>query len=295
MRTHRKYVASAVAAGLVALLAACGKSDSSTPTSPAPTNASLAGTVIAGVGPGGLRPQAAPVALANVTVKIVQNGATTATDASGNFSFSDVPSGPVDLTFSRADVNAKGNVSVPAGQAVEVTVSIVGSNAVITPRGHAGAEIEGLVASVNAAGGTLVVTDERLGSVTVNVTSTTVIRHGSTAVALSAIAAGNRVHVKAVQETNGTYTATDVNVQSQGSGSDRNEVSGSVLSVDANAKSFVVQTSSGSVTVTTTPTTTFRKNGAAAAFTDVGAGQRVDVEGTMQGSTFVATSVEIEG
>src|SRR5205814_3316724 len=120
-------------------------------------------------------------------------GATAVTDASGAFTISRVPTGPVDLTFERPDVHAQGTVMVPSAAPLQLTVSIVGNKAVITPRGHAGAEIEGLVASVDVAGSSLVVADERLGSVTVHVTATTVIRHGQTPVALASIAAGNRV------------------------------------------------------------------------------------------------------
>jgi len=279
---------------VVAAAALVSCSDSESPTSTEGMTTTLAGTVIAGVGPGaGLRPLASPVALSNVTVRVQQTGATGVTDGSGAFQIPRVPSGSVDLAFERADVHAAGNVVVPAGGTAEVTVSIVGSRAVITPRGHAGAEIEGLVASVNAGASTLVVNDQRLGSVTVNVTATTVIRHGSTAVALSSIVAGNRVHVKAMQETNGSYTATDVNVQNQGTGA-LNEVSGTVLSVDAAAKSFVVDTASGPVTVTTSSATTFKKSGMSATFSDLAAGQRVDAEGTMSGGAFVADEVEIE-
>jgi hypothetical protein len=277
---------------LTALAAACSKSDS-TPTSPE-GSASLTGTVIAGVGPGGLRAQASPVGLSNVTVKVMQTGASAVTDASGSFTISRVPTGPIDLSFERPDVHAQGNVTVPSAAPLQVTVSIVGNKAVITPRGHAGAEIEGLVTSVDTAGSSLVVSDERLGSVTVHVTALTVIRHGQTPVALASIAAGNRVHVKAMQGADGTYTATDVNVQSQGAGGN-NEVTGSVVSVDAVAKTFVVTTSSGMVTVATDASTTFKKNGVAATFGDVAAGVMVDVEGTTQGSgVFLAKEVEIE-
>jgi hypothetical protein len=279
---------------LTALASACSKSDS-TPTSPEGTNASLTGTVIAGVGPGGLRAQASPVGLAGVTVKVMQTGASAVTDASGTFTISRVPTGPVDLSFERPDVHAQGNVTVPSAAPLQVTVSIVGNKAVISPRGHAGAEIEGLVTSVDAAGSSLVVSDERLGSVTVHVTATTIIRHGQTPVALASIAAGNRVHVKAMQGSDGTYTATDVNIQSQGAGGDSKEVTGTVASVDAAAKTFVVTTSSGPVTVTTDPSTTFKKNGAAATFADVATGATVDVEGTTQSpGVFLAKEVEIE-
>jgi hypothetical protein len=144
---------------------------------------------------------------------------------------------------------------------------------------------------VDTAGSTLVVNDPRLGSVTVNVTASTVVRHGGSTVALSSIKAGDRVHVKAALQSNGSYTATDVNVQNQGS----SEVTGSVVSVDAVAKTFVVSTDSGNVTVTTTDSTKFTKDGAAATFADLAAGLHVDVEGTMTAAGLTADEVDIEG
>lgn len=287
-------VSLSLAVALAALAAGCSKSDS-TVTSPESMNSSISGTVLSGVGPGGLRPMA--VGLANVTVRIVQTGASTVSSSSGDFTLSNVPSGPIDLQFDRADVNARGNVVVPAGSTVAVTVSIVGNKAVITSRGHAGAEIEGIVQSVNAQGSTLTVQDQRLGLVTVAVNTTTVIRHGHTTLALATIAAGNRVHVKAMQQNDGTYLATDVNVQSAGGGGEtENEVSGTVLSVDAQAKSFVVQTASGNVTVVTDAATKFKRSGTSSAFADVTVGRLVDVEGTKRpDGSVLATEVEIEG
>src|SRR5258706_362258 len=146
-----------------------------------------------------LRAPASTVALSGVTVRVVQTGGTAVTDGSGAFTISRVPTGPVDLTFERPDIHAQGNVMVPSAAPLQLTVSIVGNKAVITPGGHAGAEIEGLVTSVDVAGSSLVIADERLGSVTVPVTATTVIPHRQTPVALASIAAGNRVPGKAMQ------------------------------------------------------------------------------------------------
>jgi hypothetical protein len=296
MRLKRAFGLPALALGLAVLTSiACSKSDSSSsPTGPE-TTATLTGTVVSGVGPtGGVAPLASPIGLAGVTVHVEPNGASTTTDGTGAFTLARVPMGSVDLSFQRADVHARGNVMVMTAS-LDVTAAIVGSNAVITPRGHAGAEIEGLVVSVDAAGSSLVVNDDRLGSVTVTVTTSTVIRHGNAPIALSAVKAGDRVHVKAAQQANGTYAATDVNVQNQGSSGHGSEVTGSVVSVDAIAKSFVVSTGTGNVTVTTTGSTKFTKNGAAATFSDVAAGLHVDVEGTTSATSFVADEVEIEG
>ena len=87
----------------------------------------------------------------------------------------------------------------------------------------------------------------------------------------------------------------DITFAHQGTGGGRNEVTGTVASVDAAAKTFVVTTGTGTVTVATDASTTFKKNGAAATFGDVAAGATVDVEGTTQSSSaFLAKEVEIE-
>src|SRR6266508_588157 len=207
----------------LALTASCHESSSS-PT--AAGSATVSGTVILGAGISGATTQGMEIGLSGVTVHVVQGGPSAVTDSSGNFTLNGVPAGTVDMEFARSDINARAPVVLLSGTN-QITAAVHGSTAVITPRGHAGEEIEGLVQSANAGGGSLVVLDQRLGAVTVKTDSTTLIRRGNTVIPLSQIQAGMRVHVKAMLQTNGTYLATEILLQDENIGGERG-VAGSV-------------------------------------------------------------------
>ncbi|HJW13176.1 MAG TPA: DUF5666 domain-containing protein [Thermoanaerobaculia bacterium] len=261
------------------------------PTGPA-GSATVMGTVILGAGASGATTQGMEIGLSGVTVRVVQGGQSTVTNSSGDFTLNGVPAGTVDLQFSRADINARAPVVLTSGTN-QITAAVRGSTAVITPRGHAGEEIEGLV-QANNSGGSLVVLDQRLGAVTAKADSSTLIRRGNTVIPLSQIQVGMRVHVKAMLQGDGTYLATEILLQDENVGGER-EVEGTVASVDSGAKSFVVTTVSGPITVKTDSATTFKKKGSAASFSDVVMGAMVEAEGTLQADgSVLARKVTIE-
>ena len=274
----------------LALTASCHESSSS-PT--ANGNATVSGTVILGAGISGATTQGMEIGLSGVTVRVVQGGPSAVTDASGNFTLNGVPSGTVDMEFARSDINARAPVALVPGTN-QITAAVHGSTAVITPRGHAGEEIEGLVQSTNAGGGSLVVLDQRLGAVTVKTDSATLIRRGNTVIPLSQIQTGMRVHVKAMLQGDGTYLATEILLQDENIGGERG-AEGTVASVAPATTSFVVTTVSGPVTVKTDSSTTFKKKGSSADFSAIVVGVMVDVEGTLQSDgTLLARKVTIE-
>jgi hypothetical protein len=252
------------------------------------------GTVVRGSGTMGVTTLGAEIGLPGVTVHVVQTGRSAQTDGSGNFMLTGVPVGNVDLEFSRADINARANVHVSSGVNA-ITVAVTGSTAVVVPRGHAGEEIEGLVSAVSADAGTLTVLDQRLGAVVVKTTSTTVLRHGQTVMTLSQIQIGMRVHVKALLQSDNTYLATEILLQDENVGGNR-DVDGTVTSVNAMAMSFVVQSAGGAaVTVKTDSSTTFRNLGSSATFSSVTPGVMVEVEGVLQADgSILARRVTIE-
>ncbi len=274
----------------LALTASCHESSSSLTVG---GSATVSGTVILGAGTSGATTQGMEIGLSGVTVRVVQGGPSAVTDASGNFTLNGVPAGTVDMEFARSDINARAPVVLASGTN-QITAAVHGSTAVITPRGHAGEEIEGLVQSINAGGGSLVVLDQRLGAVTAKTDSSTLIRRGNTVIPLSQIQTGMRVHVKAMLQGDGTYLATEILLQDENIGGER-EVEGSVASVDAGAKSFVVTTVSGPITVKTDASTTFKKKGSTATFSDVVVGAMVEAEGVLQSDgSILARKVTIE-
>ena len=275
------------------LLAAACKESSSSPTFPG-AGATVTGTVIRGASTSGASAQGMETGLSGVTVTVVSTGQSAVTDASGNFTLTGVASGEVELELKREDFKIKVKITVPAGSSVTITISIVGSTAVVTPRGHAGEEIEGVVQSVNAPGSSFVVLDKRLGAVTVKADSATLIRHGGTALPFSQIQVGMRVHVKALQQTDASYVATEIKLQDEKIGGEQ-DVTGSVASVNAAAGSFVVTTVSGPITVKTDSSTNFKKKGSSGTFADVVVGAMVEVDGKLQADgSVLANKVEIE-
>jgi hypothetical protein len=278
---------------LAFLLAASCKESSSSPTSPG-ASATVTGTVIRGAAISGATAQGMETGLSGVTVTVVSTGQSAMTDASGNFTLTGVASGEVELELKRDDFKIKVKITVPAGSTVTITISIVGSTAIVTPRGHAGEEIEGLVQSVNAPGSSFVVLDKRLGAVTVKAESVTLIRHGGTALSFSQIQVGMRVHVKALLQTDASYLATEIKLQDEKIGGEE-DVTGPVASVNTAARSFVVTTVSGPITVKTDSSTTFKKKGSSGSFADVVIGSTVEVDGKLQADgSVLADKVEIE-
>jgi len=251
------------------------------------------GTVVRGSGTFGATTLGAGMGLPGVTVRVVQTDRSAQTDASGNFTLTGVPVGDVDLEFKRADINARANVHVSSGVNA-ITVAVTASTAVVVPRGNAEEEIEGLVSAVSTGAGTLTVLDQRLGAVVVKTTNTTVLRHGQTIMTLSQIQVGMRVHIKALLQSDNTFLATEIIIQDENVGGNR-EVEGTVTSVNAMAMSFVVQSTGAGVTVKTDSSTMFRKRGSSASFLDVMTGVMVEVEGILQADgSILARSVTIE-
>ena len=288
-----RTISFSVCAIALLLLAASCKDSSSSPTGPNAT-ATLSGTVIRGGAISGATAQGMEIGLSGVTVTVTSTGQSVMTDSAGNFTLTGVASGEVELELKRSDFKIKVKITVPAGSTVTITISIVGSTAVVTPRGHAGEEIEGLVQSVNAGAGSLVVLDNRLGAVTVKTDATTIIRTGDTAIPFSQIQVGNRVHVKAMLQNDGTYLATEFLLQGDKVGGEA-DVTGTVASVNAGAKSFDVTTVSGPITVKTDSSTKFKKKGSEASFADVVTGAMVEVDATLQADgSILARKVEIE-
>jgi len=280
--------------GSFLLTASCG--DNQGPTAPPPTGggtATLQGTVVLGSSSSGQLRARAGIALGGVTVSVVGSSRSATTDGGGNFTLDGVPTGSVDLAFERADIHARGQVMLAAGVHA-MTFSIVGQRAVTSPRGHSGEEIEGLVQALDSGAGTLTVLDQRLGAVRITTDGDTIVRRGDTTIALSDVAVGMRVHVKALAQDDGTYLATEILLQNENVGGMR-QVSGTVSSVDSIAGSFVVDASGTSITVDTNGQTDYKKRGGAASFSDVTVGASVEVKGALQPTGHVlAKQVRLE-
>lgn len=291
-RARRFSAAATILFPLVLGLEACGGSDRS-PTSPAA--ATLQGTVIEGSSPSSARALRGGLGLGGVTVRVSGTDKATTTDGSGNFTLTGLGVGTLTLEFDRADIHARGQVTLPTGGVNTMTISIVGTRAIASGIGHAGEEIEGLVQAIDSGAGTLTVLDQRLGAVVVHTDGNTIVRNGDTTIPLSQIQVGMRVHVKALQQDDGSFLATEVLLQNQNVGGMR-EVSGTVSSVDSGAGSFVLDAGGGtSVTIQTDSSTHYQKRGGAGSFADVVMGAAVDVKGVLRSDgTILARQIRVE-
>jgi hypothetical protein len=228
---------------------------------------------------------------------------TTTVDGSGRFTLQNVPSGDQTLVFTGNGVSGA-RLTIPGigdHETIQVSVIVSGSSADIDEderedANHHG-ELEGRIASINAAAGTFVVR-----GVTVTVPPGTPVHHGGTAVALSSLVAGERVHVKGTMTGPNAVTASDVEVQNEhanpgngngdddGHGGDSHgevELKGAASGVTGTCPAVTFTVSS--TTVTTNASTKFD----GVACTALAAAGRLDVKGTKQpnGSVF-ATKVE---
>ena len=137
-----------------------------------------------------------------IVVTVVGTGASTTTDAQGDFVIS-VPAGDVTLRFQGSGIDATLQISgVAAGQTVTITVRLSGSKAEIESEEvsdrcfsvGAKAEIEGKIESKTT--DSLVVDQQGKGEFRAFVTTATRIRKGNNTLTLDELDVGARVHVK---------------------------------------------------------------------------------------------------
>jgi hypothetical protein len=274
-------------------LGGCGDGDSS-PTSPGPATATLSGTLVRGTSVSSFAPRSEPIGLVGVTVRVAGGSASTVTDGAGRFTLTGLAGGDVELEFERADIHARGRIALVSGAHTTVTIAIVGNGIQTSPRGHAGEEIEGLVQAIDAGAGELRVLDQRLGAVTIVTDGSTLVRRGDTSVPLDEVQVGQRVHVKAMEQVDGTYLATEIMLQGDRVGGSRS-FSGNVVSIDAGDGSFVVSSNGTDITVETNASTRFHRRGGPTSFSALAVGSGVEVRGTLQGDgSILATKVTIE-
>ena len=149
-------------------------------------------------------------------------------------------------------------------------------------------EYEGRV--VSAMSTELVVFTSKKQEVRFLLTEDTVIRKGSATFNLAQILIGMLVHVKATANADGTNTANLVILQNTRVAA---EVEGTVASVDGST--LVVTTSTGDMTVKTSPSTQIRRGGKKVPFSEIVAGASVEVEGTLiDAATIQAKKIHLE-
>jgi hypothetical protein len=284
----------ALSLSLMVAVAACG--GSSTPTAPDPaTGGSASGSTgaIHGTVAGATSALTAGTtngADAGLTVTIEGTNLQATVNGAGQFVLSNVPAGtPLVLRFNGAGANAQISIgTVNAGQTMTITVVVDGDRAELQEKTQGSdKEIEGRIESIE--GGTL-----RVAGRTVTVGASTVIRHGDTAMTLSQLAVGQRVHVKGTVNgtgTTATTAATLIIVQNMNTSIPAN-LEGTVSDLTGTASAF--QFRIGSSAVRGNAATEF-KGGKSPSFSELANGGKVHVKGSMQNGFVQAESVTLQG
>jgi len=281
------------ALALTLAVTACGSA--SNPTGPAPAN-TAAPTATTSVISGTVSGAASAAmfttnngAAAGMTVTVQGTNITATVNGAGQFQLTSVPAGTVVLVFNGVGANAQLNLgSIPAGTTVTINVVVNGTSAELQQKTVNGdTEIEGRIESI--AGSTLKVSGH-----TVLVTSSTVIRHGDTAMTLSQLEVGQRVHVKGNTSGTGataTTTATTILVQNFNTAVPVN-LEGTVSGLTGTASAF--QFTLAGRTVKGDATTEFKGGGRSPSFADLSNGDEVHVKGTLREGFVQAERINLD-
>ena len=196
-----------------------------------------------------------------------------------------------DATLAAADLKVGDHVHVKATSANNVNTAQ--QIEVQTPdtqqEPEHGLEIEGIITAASAI--EITVHDSHNADVVVELTSTTIIRKGETAVAAADLKVGERVHVKATSANN-VNTAVEVVVQNEEQ--HPIEVTGTITA--ASSSSITVHDAHGAdVILMLTSSTIIRKGDATLAAGDLKVGDHVEAEAIFDGTVNNAISIHVDG
>ncbi len=142
--------------------------------------------------------------------------------------------------------------------------------------------------TVTGVSGQTITAKQRDGTaVTIKTTSSTVFSRAGKTVSLSAVSSGENVHVQGTKNSDGSITATRVDIELPGYRGQVTAVSGSTITVkDRNGTTY---------TIKTTSSTSFEMAGQSASLSDVKTGEQMSAEGTLNSDNSLnAETVQIE-
>jgi hypothetical protein len=195
-----------IALAVTALAAGCGKGAPAAPSNSGSSTTTTGATPVPGSGAtisGSLQGSAATgqsvrggPAITGVTVTIVGTSISISVDASGHFTFTNVPPGDVQLQFSGAATGSLTVSAVGATETVDLVITVSGGTTSVASEvrsGAAEAQLEGLIDALPPT--TAPLTFTAVGK-TVKTDSSTQFVDGGTTRAFTDLQLGMRVHVK---------------------------------------------------------------------------------------------------
>jgi len=238
-------------------------------------------------------------------ITVTCNGQVGTTDAAGQFAFMGLPdaagqstilstaasSSSFKLSFSRKDgINASGSVGADAAS---VVVQLQKTQASIVVTGLSKRELEGLITAISSS--SITVNDASTGGpVTAAITSSTVIRKGNQTLKATNLNVGDRVHVKASVNADGSLTAFEIMLQQSGGGGQTQELEGLITAVSDTSITVNNASTGGPVTAIITGDTVIRKGNTTIAAKDLKVGDQVHVKTVGSGDTLTATEIIVQ-
>ena len=223
-------------------------------------------------------------------ITVMCSGQVSVTDTAGRFAFVSLSAnsarlttfstGNLNLLFTRGDgINASGSVSSSASN---VLVYLQKTQASIVATGQSKRELEGLITAISSS--SITVDDASThGPVTAAIAPTTVIRKGNQTLSATDLKVGDRVHVKASVEGDGSLTAFEIMLQQSSSddgGGQTRELEGLITAVSQTSITVNNASTGGPVTAKITSDTVIRKGNTRLTPSDLKVGDRVHVKTT---------------
>ncbi|HEY8130713.1 MAG TPA: DUF5666 domain-containing protein [Thermoanaerobaculia bacterium] len=238
-------------------------------------------------------------------ITVTCSGQVSVTDAQGRFAFASLSAtstrltafstGNLNLFFSRGDgINAVGSVSSAAS---EVLVYLQKTQANIVATGRSKRELEGLITAISP---TSITVDDASthGPVTATINSSTVIRKGNQTLSTTDLKVGDRVHVKASVNDDGSLTAFEIMLQQSSSdngGGQTRELEGLITAVSQTSITVNNASTGGPVTAAITANTVIRKGNTRLTTMDLKVGDRVHVKTTANADgSLTATEIMLQ-
>ena len=277
---------------LAVLTTACGGRGGS-PTAPSGTNANGAGAMITGSvqgAAGAMTAAGSGAALTGVTVTVVGTNISTAVDAGGRFTLTNVPVGTVQLQLTGGGANATVTIStVEASQTIDVVVAVSGSSASVESEVRSGtgeAQLEGRIESLPP---TMPSLTFKAAGRTVRTDGSTRFVEGGTTRAFADLGIGMRIHAKG-SLTGDSFTATEVRLQN--SNNVQVTVNGAIDTVTGTASAFEFKI--GSRVIKGDALTVFFGDGNSPdSFASLKDGVRVEVKGEQRDGFVYATRIHV--
>ena len=224
-----------------------------------------------------------------VTITVGGTSISSAVDAGGSFTLTNVPAIDVVLNFSGPGIDASLRLGAVAdNDRVQIGVTLSGTTATLDTQQRTGsnqaAEVDGRIDSIDARARQLVVT-----GALVQVATDAVIRRGDTPIGFADLTAGDRVHVRGVKDGT-TIRASEVIAQSvtlPPAAPTPVTLSGTVVGVGGACPALSLKV--GETYVTTNSATTFSGGSCG----DVRAGASVQVVGTRTADSSTVTATRI--